>query len=539
MNLLLCPDAVPSFLGIFDFSIAPSLLFYSYIPIIVLSLFFALYILFKDKFSLSSKLFFAIATSFLLWVLNILVQWIAAPVTFVHFSAQLTALFEILIFIFSIYFTYVFLKKHDIPFWFKCVLFSILSTILFVLPLKFNTQSFDITLCQGVVGDLWKFMYGFEILSIIGIFIFGVKQFFTLSDKVLRRQALIFTIGVTLFLTIFSLSNIYGEITQVYQFNFYGPIGMVLFLGFISFMIVRYRAFDIKLIGAQALVWALVILIGSQFFYLGQTSDISLIIITAFTLVIAAVLGLILVRGVKKENLLNEQLQSANAGQKNLIHIMNHQIKGHLGINKNIFAELMTDDYGKIPDAAKPLIKKGLDESDIGVQYVTAVLRGASAENGTLPYDMHDMDIKSLISSVVEKQKEFASKKGLSLDFHIDEGNYKIIGDITQLGEAIKNLIDNSINYTPKGNIWIALASKNNAVFFAVRDNGVGIKEEDKPKIFRPGGVSDDSIKINTNSSGYGLAFVKGVIEAHKGKVWFESDGAGKGTTFFVELPVA
>jgi len=66
----------------------------------------------------------------------------------------------------------------------------------------------------------------------------------------------------------------------------------------------------------------------------------------------------------------------------------------------------------------------------------------------------------------------------------------------------------------------------------------VGVKEEDKSKLFKAGGVGSDSIKINTNSSGYGLAFVKGVIENHKGKVWFESEGAGKGATFFIELPV-
>ena len=49
-------------------------------------------------------------------------------------------------------------------------------------------------------------------------------------------------------------------------------------------------------------------------------------------------------------------------------------------------------------------------------------------------------------------------------------------------------------------------------------------------------GRGKDSIKVNVNSTGYGLSFVKGVVEAHKGRVWAESDGPGKGSSFYVEV---
>jgi signal transduction histidine kinase len=65
----------------------------------------------------------------------------------------------------------------------------------------------------------------------------------------------------------------------------------------------------------------------------------------------------------------------------------------------------------------------------------------------------------------------------------------------------------------------------------------VGISDEDKPKLFKSGGRGTDSLKININSTGYGLAFVKGVVEAHKGRVWAESEGPGKGSVFYMELP--
>jgi len=74
-------------------------------------------------------------------------------------------------------------------------------------------------------------------------------------------------------------------------------------------------------------------------------------------------------------------------------------------------------------------------------------------------------------------------------------------------------------------------------VLLKVEDTGIGIKDSDKSKLFKSGGRGVDSLKININSTGYGLAFVKGVVEAHKGKVWVESRGEGKGSTFYIELP--
>jgi signal transduction histidine kinase len=67
----------------------------------------------------------------------------------------------------------------------------------------------------------------------------------------------------------------------------------------------------------------------------------------------------------------------------------------------------------------------------------------------------------------------------------------------------------------------------------------VGITSEDREKLFTEGGHGVNSIKINVHSTGYGLFIAKKITDAHKGKIWVESEGAGKGSTFFVELPVA
>jgi signal transduction histidine kinase len=70
-----------------------------------------------------------------------------------------------------------------------------------------------------------------------------------------------------------------------------------------------------------------------------------------------------------------------------------------------------------------------------------------------------------------------------------------------------------------------------------VKDTGIGITKEDRKNLFTEGGRGKESVKVNVDSTGYGLYTVKLIIEAHKGKVTMESEGAGKGSTFFVELP--
>ena len=110
-------------------------------------------------------------------------------------------------------------------------------------------------------------------------------------------------------------------------------------------------------------------------------------------------------------------------------------------------------------------------------------------------------------------------------------------GDQMQLENAFKNLIDNSIKYTPQGSIALTLAEESGRIRFTSKDTGVGITPEDMQHLFTEGGHGAESTKVNVDSTGFGLYIVKNIIEGHQGKVWVESEGAGKGSTFIVELP--
>ncbi|MDO8471388.1 MAG: HAMP domain-containing sensor histidine kinase [bacterium] len=273
-----------------------------------------------------------------------------------------------------------------------------------------------------------------------------------------------------------------------------------------------------------------------------QTLQPFLIFIAFLTSIISILIVFIIYawkRYTKSLEKINIQLETANEGQTNLIHIINHQIKGYLAKARNIFSELLSEpSYGPVSLTAKPMLEEGFKSLTEGVDFVTDFLIASNIEKGTFVYNMQSLDLKKLVTEVVEKEIEVAKEKGLSLDLRIADGDYNMKGDASQLGQAVKNLIDNSIRYTPKGTINLQLTTDNNKILFIIKDTGVGISDDLKPKLFTKGGRGKDSLKINVNSTGFGLSFVKGVVEAHQGHVWADSAGPNQGSAFYMELPV-
>jgi signal transduction histidine kinase len=542
----ICGDGTPSFLGIFDLSIAPPLLFYSYIPIIITSLLLGFYIFIEDRKSLQSKLLLSVTILFVLWVLNILVQWIASYNAIVMFAWQLTAILEVSLFLTTIYFAYVFINKKDLPPFWKLVLWVLELITIFLIPTKFNVSSYDLQNCEGVIGPLWNIIYSIEPAVIVLIIYMGFSAIRKESDRLFRKQITIFTIGLTFFLTTFFVFNFYGELTQVYQFNLWGPIGMVIFLGLLSYLIVKFQTFHTKLIATQVLVWSLVILVGSQLFFVKNSINR---ILTIITLLASVIFGYFLIRSVKKEieqkeklATLNVQLEDLLKQRESLVHLVTHKVKGAFTRSKYIFAGLLDGTFGEVNPEVKKYAKMGLESDNGGIQTVDLVLNASNLTTGTVKYDMKPLDFKEIIAQVVSDKKVQAEAKGLQLegDIHNDEkDNYKVLGDAIWLREAVNNLIDNSIKYTKEGKIMIELHDGGGKVKFSIKDTGIGITEEDKKNLFTEGGRGKESVKVNVDSTGYGLYSVKLIIEAHKGRVWGESEGEGKGSAFFVELPVA
>lgn len=233
----------------------------------------------------------------------------------------------------------------------------------------------------------------------------------------------------------------------------------------------------------------------------------------------------------------NENLKKLIKQRESLVHLVTHKVKGSFTRSKYIFAGILDGTFGEVNGEVKKYAAQGLESDDMGIETVDLVLNADNLQKGTVKYDMQPINFKDMIIKVIEEKRGPAEAKGLKLESNIEEqGVYNVLGDAFWLKEAINNLVENSIKYTKTGGIKIELTDGNGKIEFSIRDTGIGIDDEDKKNLFTEGGRGKNSVKVNVDSTGYGLYSVKLIIEAHKGKVWAESEGPDKGSAFFVEL---
>lgn len=100
-------------------------------------------------------------------------------------------------------------------------------------------------------------------------------------------------------------------------------------------------------------------------------------------------------------------------------------------------------------------------------------------------------------------------------------------------------MIDNAIHYTmPGGKVTVILTGDKNEIKITVKDTGIGIPQNQQERVFSKFFRAANAMRVQTDGTGLGLFITKNIIEAHGGKIWFESE-EGKGTTFYFTLPAA
>ena len=127
--------------------------------------------------------------------------------------------------------------------------------------------------------------------------------------------------------------------------------------------------------------------------------------------------------------------------------------------------------------------------------------------------------------------RERAANHGITLDVKVDERLGDIVGDERKIKQILLNLLSNAVKFTPEGGRITINARPTTAVEISVTDTGIGIAEEDQPKIFEEfRQVGSDTAK-KIEGTGLGLTLAKKFVELHGGRIWVESE-VGKGSTF-------
>lgn len=524
------------------------LLLYSHVPTAAIALIFGTYVAIQAR-NRAGTLLFTVCALFAVWCTFDLGSWFAFTPQLTMFTWGLLDLTAVGMFFFAFYFLYVFTTGKQLPTPYIIAGFLLILPTMLTTLLGANLPYYDANSCEAIESHLpTLYPYVVEGVFIIAVLVHTFLQYRRGNTKDDKRRTLLSGIGIFTFLLFFFSATFIVSLlaesnisTYVYNYEIYGLFGMPILLAYLGYLIVRYRAFNLKVFGAQALTAVLVVLLAAELVFV--TSVVNRILV-GITLLLTLFVGVILIRSVRREieqreriELLAKDLEKANEQQVTLIHFITHQLKGFVAKSRNIFSMLQEGDYGAIPDSIKPIIDEGFTSATKGAQTIQDILNASNIKSGNMSYEMKPFDFKALVDGIVASQKPNADAKNVALTLTEPTEPIMLTGDQMQMENAIKNIVDNTIKYTQQGSIKISLTNDGKTIRFMTEDTGVGITKEDMQRLFTEGGHGAESQKVNVESTGFGLYIVKNIIEAHKGKVWAESEGTGKGSRFIVELP--
>jgi signal transduction histidine kinase len=239
-----------------------------------------------------------------------------------------------------------------------------------------------------------------------------------------------------------------------------------------------------------------------------------------------------------------EQLRDANEHLKELDQLKNeflsmatHQLNTPLTVVDG-YLTLINDGVVNEPEERKDYLEKTLERVRGMKRMVADFLNVSRIETGKFIIDVKPVDFNKLVSEEVNGLGPSAKEKEVLLQFMSPKHPVPMVEiDEQKTRQAVMNLIDNAIYYTPKGEVKVFLDMDKDNITFKVVDNGIGVPENQKSKLFGKFFRADNARQERPNGNGVGLYLVKRIIEEQSGKIIFEST-QGKGSTFGFILPI-
>lgn len=181
---------------------------------------------------------------------------------------------------------------------------------------------------------------------------------------------------------------------------------------------------------------------------------------------------------------------------------------------------------------------------------INEILTIARIATGRIELAIGPVNLMRTMERVLQDMSHIARQRNQSFTYDVRQFPTLLQADADLLALALSNVIGNAIKYTPDGGVISVMARTNpNSVVIAVKDTGIGINKEDQQRIFDRFYTANNTQLHSTSKTafrggglGLGLAICKGIIEAHGGRIWVESEGRDEvklpGSTFYIDLPL-
>ena len=249
-------------------------------------------------------------------------------------------------------------------------------------------------------------------------------------------------------------------------------------------------------------------------------------------------------------------LQEVNRQKTVFLASAAHELKTPLAVIKGYYDLLLAGSLGRLADKQRDILEESKESCERLVRLVSMFLNYSALESGKLVLQLRENDLRDCLDELSKRWSEAFQRKGVRLEANIDPSIPAFRFDYQKVQQVAANLLDNALKHTPSGGTVTMKAGPHfwerrvatmapveerrrfrlprpNSVEVSVKDSGAGIPAEHQQEIF------EDFVRVDRNTSGMGLglAIAKRLIQAHRGKIWVESDPGG-GSRFTFLLPM-
>jgi signal transduction histidine kinase len=263
-------------------------------------------------------------------------------------------------------------------------------------------------------------------------------------------------------------------------------------------------------------------------------------------------------REITYRNLLAAYLRLQEVNRQKTVFLASaaHELKTPLAVIKGYYDLLLTNSLGRLSEKQRDILEESKESCERLVRLVSMFLNYSALESGKLVLQMRENDLRDCLAEMAGRWSDAFTRKGVKLETHLDPSIPTFRFDYQKVQQAAANLLDNALKHTPSGGMVTLRARPHfwerrvadiapveerrrfrlprpNSVEVSVTDSGGGIAPEHHQEIF------EDFVRVDRNTSGMGLglAIAKRLIQAHRGKIWVESE-AQRGSTFAFLLPM-
>ncbi|MCZ7361853.1 MAG: ATP-binding protein [Candidatus Methanoperedens sp.] len=242
---------------------------------------------------------------------------------------------------------------------------------------------------------------------------------------------------------------------------------------------------------------------------------------------------------IEEIRLENERLIFANKARSEFLAIMSHELRTPLTSIIGYSIILNEKTQGELNEKQDFYVQSVLKSSEHLLSLINSILDMAKIEAGKLEMIIEDVSVPDMINETFYLMKEIAANHNIVIEKELDPALEIIKADRQKLKQILFNLLSNAVKFSKEngGIITIRTRRDGNVARISISDTGIGIMDEDIPRLFHKFEQLDSGISRKYEGTGLGLAITKQLVELHGGKIWVESR-YGEGSTFLFTIPI-